>query len=252
VGYRTDRKLGVVGVACDVSGSAHGHQFWNRLWFCPNNICHRARPRRAVENGVPPVPQILDVQIGTNLTVEEIDFLTKQGLDFCGRPHIAGLSNEGAALRIDVNSYPERINIADSRTLLRSRNGKTIRLRSTITGSHRERIERAEREEMRVISEETVTEGNAFGKRFCVRTHENEENVQTKEYWVQICCFPTCSCQDYYDHHWKRSSFLLCKHLYWVLKNVFGLNIESNLAVIQPVWTVGELKEVLAGQAVIG
>ena len=44
----------------------------------------------------------------------------------------------------------------------------------------------------------------------------------------------------------------LCKHLYWVLKNVFGLNIELNLAVIQPVWTVGELKEVLAGQAVIG
>ena len=123
MGYRTDRKLGVVGVACDVSGSAHGHQFWNQLWFCPNNICHCAPPRRAVETAV---PQILDVQIGTNLTVKEIDFLTKQGLDFCGCPHIAGLSNEGAALQIDVNSYPKRINIANSRTLLRSRNGKTI------------------------------------------------------------------------------------------------------------------------------
>ena len=163
VGYRTNRKFGVVGGACDVSGSAHGHQFWNQLWFCPNNICHRARPRKAVENGVPPVPQILDVQIGTNLTVKEIDFLTSKGLDFCGRPHIAGFSNEGAALRIDVNGYPERINIFDSRTLLRSRNGKTIHLRSAITRSHRERIERAEQEEMRVISEEIVTKGNAFG-----------------------------------------------------------------------------------------
>jgi hypothetical protein len=31
VGYRTDGKLGVVGVACKVMGSYHGHAFFKRL-----------------------------------------------------------------------------------------------------------------------------------------------------------------------------------------------------------------------------
>jgi hypothetical protein len=130
-----------------------------------------------VNSGVPLVLPILDVQLGTNLTVQEIDFLTHKGLDFVGCPHIAGLSPEGAALQIDVNSYLERINIANLTTCLRPRNDKKIRQRRVITGNHHKRIERAEQEEMRVILEETVTEGNAFGKRFCVCTHKNEENV---------------------------------------------------------------------------
>jgi hypothetical protein len=206
-------------------GSSHGHEFWNLLWFCPNNICHCAHLKKVVNSSVPLVPPILEVQLGTNLTVEEIDFLTHKGFDFVGCPHIAGLSPQGAALQIDVNIYPERINIANLTTCLRSRNTKAIRQRSVITMNHLIRTKKAERQEMRVISEETVTERNACGKQFCICTHQNEEKVQTKEYWVQICCFPTCSCEDYYDQHWKRSSFLLCKHVYCVIKNVLSLNI---------------------------
>jgi hypothetical protein len=164
VGYRTDRNLGVVGVACQVMGLAHGHAFWNLLWFFPNNMCHCAHPRKAVNSGVLPIPLILELQLGTNLTIQEIDFLMHKGLDFVGCPHITGLSPEGAALQIDVNSYPKRISIANLTTRLQSRNDKKIRQRSVITGNHCKRIVRSEREEIRVISEETIIERNAFGK----------------------------------------------------------------------------------------
>lgn len=207
-------------------------------------MCHRARARNLV-TGLPPVPTILQVQLGTTLTIAEIEFLSSKGLHFVGRSQVSGLSSHGVALRIDVDSYPERINMENTTDRLQFRNRNRIRHRSVITINHLQRIERAEQQEMIVISEQTVTEGNAFGMRFCVRTHENEDTPLYKEYWVQICCFPTCSCDDYWQHHWYKSSFLLCKHLYWILKNVFHLEIRTNLLIIQPVWTVAELKCVL-------
>jgi hypothetical protein len=184
LGYRTNGKLGVIGIAYKMMGSSHGHAFWYLVWFCPNNICHHACPRKAVNSSVPPVPLILEVQLGTNLTVKEIAFLTHKGLDFVGRPHIAGLSPQGAAPLIDVNIYPESINIADLTTCLRSRNTKAIGQKNVIIVNHCKRIKRAEQEELRIISDETVTKENAFGKRFCVCTHKNSNKIQTKEYWV--------------------------------------------------------------------
>jgi hypothetical protein len=71
-------------------------------------------------------------------------------------------------------------------------------------------------------------------------------SVKIMEYWVQIFCFPTCTCDNFWKHHWYKQSFLLCKHLYWVFKHIFHLEIWTNLLIIQPVWTVGELKDVLA------
>ncbi len=62
---------------------------------------------------LPPIPPILQVQHGTNLSFGEIDFLTQQGLDFIGRLDIAGVCPQGPALKIDINSYPQRINIDD-------------------------------------------------------------------------------------------------------------------------------------------
>jgi hypothetical protein len=126
-----------------------------------------------------------------------------------------------------------------------------VQQRNSYTAKHLERIERAEREDMTVVSIQTVTEGIAYGKRVCIRTHENEDNVQTKQYWVLICCFPTCSCDDYWKHHWYKQLFLPCKHQYWVFKNIFRLDIQSNLLVIQPVWTVAELNDVLERQTTI-
>jgi hypothetical protein len=183
-----------------------------------------------------------------DLTVEEIEFLTSKGLDFEGRPAIPGESPQVSSLQIDLDSYPEQINLCNLTQRLQSQNGKKIQHRSLITAKHLKRIERAEQQVMRVISEQTLLKGNAFGKRFHIWSHEKGDKLLRGDYWVQICCFPTCFCEDYLQHHGFLSSFLLCKHLYWVFKNIFCLEIQTNLLIIQPVWTVAKLQGVLARQ----
>ena len=249
VGYQIDGKSGVVAVA--IEGHYRAPQYKITLWFCPNNVCHRSCPRFGIST-LPAVPTTLRVQQGTDLTGAEIEFLSSQGLQFVGHPRIADLPlQDGSSLRIDVNTYPERIDITNPTLRIPFRNSVRVRQRNSYTAKHLERMERAEREDMTVVSIQTVMEGNAYGKRLCIRTHEREDNIQTKEYWVQICCFPTCSCDDYWKHHWYKHRYLPCKHQYWVFKNVFRLNIQENLLVLQPVWTVAELNDVLERQTTI-
>jgi hypothetical protein len=199
-------------------------------------------------SGLPPVPAVLPVQRGTDLTVEEIEFLTSKGIDFEGQPAVRRESPHTSSLRIDLKSYPEKIDLGNLTQHLLSQNGKNIWQRSFITGKHLKRIERTEKQVMRVISEQTVSNGNAFGKHFRIWSHKNGDKLLRGDYWVQICCFPTCTCEDYFQHHGFRSSFLLCKHLYWVFKNIFRLDIQTNLLIIQPVLTVAELEGMLARQ----
>jgi hypothetical protein len=224
VGHRPNSTSGVVGVACEAFHLVRGHPIQATLWFCPNNVCHRSRARRTV-SGLPPVPAVLPVQLGTALTSEEIEFLTSQGIDFEGQPTISGEALQACSLRIDLNRYPEKINFVNQTQRLPSQNGKRIRQRTFIIGKHLKRIEKAEQEEMTVVAEEIVLQGNAYGRRFRIRSHENDETLPTVDYWVQICCFPTCSCEDYFRHHGYSCSFLLCKHLYWVFKHIFCLDI---------------------------
>jgi hypothetical protein len=172
VGYRSNSILGIVGVACDAFNLVRGHLLQATLWFCPNNVCHRTCTRKNV-SGLPLVPAVLPVQRGTDLTVEEIEFLTSKGIDFEGQPAIPGESPQASSLRIDLNSYPEKINLGNPTQRLQSQNGKKIGQRSFITSKHLKRIERAEQQVMRVISEQTVLNGNAFGKCLCIRSHKN-------------------------------------------------------------------------------
>jgi hypothetical protein len=68
-------------------------------------------------SGLPPV---LQVQCGTDLTVEEIEFLTSKGIDFEGRPAIPGESLQASSLQIDLDSYPEEINLCNPTQRLQS------------------------------------------------------------------------------------------------------------------------------------
>jgi hypothetical protein len=72
------------GVACEgyinIQGAAVPY-----LCFCPNNVCHEARPKKFVSS-LSLVPSILLVQLGTNLIAAGIAFFTKKGLDFVGCP----------------------------------------------------------------------------------------------------------------------------------------------------------------------
>jgi hypothetical protein len=106
------------------------------------------------------VPSILPVQLGTNLIAAEIAFLTKKGLDFVDRPADPVFVPKAPFLQIDVNNYPEKINLADLSNCPLFQNLK--------------RIESAETQKLRVISRRKIAHGNGFGKLFCVCTHETE------------------------------------------------------------------------------
>jgi hypothetical protein len=244
VGFQADDGTCVVGIAIDAYRKVKGTKLPSLLWFCPNNLRHRGCARNCVSR-LTLVPGVLQVQAGTNITPAKADYLERKGLDFVGQTSVPLVTRDSSFLRINLEDYLEPIDIANLSARPLFCNQKRIRQRNAITNEHLKRIERAELQEMRVISDCTITQGNAFGRLLCIWSHENEGSLQTKEYWVQICCFPTCSCDDFSQHHWYKQSFLLCKHLYWVYKNIFCLEICTNLLLIQPVWTVGELKKVL-------
>jgi hypothetical protein len=63
---------------------------------------------------------------------------------------------QASSLWIDLNSYPEKIDLGNPTQRLQSQNGKKIWQRSFIIGEHFKRIERAEEQLMRVIAKQTV------------------------------------------------------------------------------------------------
>jgi hypothetical protein len=85
VGFKPNPTSGVVGVACEGYLNIRGAEIPSLLWFCPNNLCHRARPQKFA-SCLSRVPSILPVQLGKNLIAAEIAFLIEKGLDFVGCP----------------------------------------------------------------------------------------------------------------------------------------------------------------------
>lgn len=192
---------------------------------------------------------------GSNLTQDEIHFLLGSGISIAGLVSrcVTRLTNTSPAqleLRINVDLFPEVVDIHDVSSRLHSRNGKLCRQRLKDTVEVLKRIKSAEKDEMRVLTERDVSQGNGFGKQFCLVTHEND-GKPTRNYWIQICCFPCCSCDDFYTRHTRGKPYLPCKHLFWIFKNIFGLDLHTSLVVKQPIWTIGEVSEILLRQRLI-
>jgi hypothetical protein len=102
-------------------------------------------------------------------------------LDFVGQTLVPSVTRDSSFLQINLDNYPERIDIANLSARPLFCNQKRIRQCNAITNEHLKRIKRAESQEMRVISDCTITQGNAFGWQLCIWSHENEDNLQTKE-----------------------------------------------------------------------
>jgi len=107
------------------------------------------------------------------------------------------------------------------------------------------RVLASSNEEMRVVQHREVLSGTGFGKQLLIATHESNGQI-LKRYWIQICCFPCCSCDDFYKRHTRGKAYMACKHLFWVYKNIFCMELKSNMVVRQPVLTIGEVQELIA------
>lgn len=183
----------------------------------------------------------------------ELDFLLSVGILVSERLGCSGSSEVGptaADLVIDVDCFPERVMLDEPFFRLSSRNGKQCRQRVLVSAQFRQRIKAASDERMRVLSQKVVVQGNGWGKQFQICTHEDVPRL-TKRYWVQICCFPCCSYRDFFQRHSSSKAYVPCKHLLWVFRNLFQLDLETAEVVKQPILSILEVRLLLDSQATI-
>ena len=251
-----DRR-GVVGIM--VGGERHsGLNVWpGRLWFCPNTHCYQSKGNRSI-GPLPPAPPQLPVAVGTNLSQEEIRFLLEQGLQIQGlRRHKTPFESPPEDfptvpthldLRVIVDDFPEKVDVNNLDFRHSKRNNRVCQNRASDSSAHVSRVQSAKLQRMRILHEIPIHTGNGAGKQYLIATHE-DDNLPPKRYWVQICCFPSCSCEDFYRRHTRGKSYQACKHILWVYKTVGGLDLPSSFIVKQPILTLREVQDLL-GQPV--
>lgn len=209
------------------------------------------------EGALPFQPASLPVMIGTHLRDEEVDFLVQNGiiLEGFGGPNnaneafVPGTPFPGASvidLRINVNTFQEKVVLDAELFRFSTRNGRRVRSRACLSAEHLKRIKSSEEETKRVITEKSVDGGNGWGKQVLIGCHELDGRIP-RRYWVQICCFPSCSCDDFFKGHTHNVAYVPCKHIYWVFRIRCSWRIRLETHLSHPVLTVGEVRQLLSG-----
>ncbi|KAL3686650.1 hypothetical protein R1sor_009224 [Riccia sorocarpa] len=219
------------------------HQFW----FCPETSCVGSRRSQDCRFQMPTVPDVMPILTGTNLSQVEVDFLTAKGFTLVHRfPEVAIPRTRTPTvvdIKINVDAYPQKIDAVPSSFRFNSRGTKGCRRKSTPSGECNDRLERAITTTMLRTETWVISEGNGYGKRYKICTHV--QSAEPNHYIVQICYFPCCSCDDFFQRETRRNTFVPCKHMYWVYLNIFGLSL-NEVFIHQPVFTRDELDKLLS------
>ncbi|KAL3686620.1 hypothetical protein R1sor_009194 [Riccia sorocarpa] len=219
-------------------------RFWHPSRINPagNPACNAAMTGRGAPRSVcktkikiagltmPPVPEVMPVITGTNLSQAEVDFLGAKGFVLVHRlpqavPNIVGRPSI-VDIRINVDIYPQKVQTVPLDFGYNARGTKGCRRKPTPSTECNKRVQSALTSMMMLNGTWDIHEGNGCGKMFRVSTHLHAD---VRNYIVQICCFPTCSCQDFFERETLRKTYCPCKHLYWVYFKVLGLSPNINL-----------------------
>ncbi|KAL3691294.1 hypothetical protein R1sor_004945 [Riccia sorocarpa] len=214
-----------------------------RFWFCPNGKCHRDPGAPQCKNQMPHVPSVFPMQIGTGLTQEEVDFLTDNGFVLVRRTvvHAPDTFPSKAEIKVILDGHTEKVQDFPRNHRFKSRRGRGCRQKLQPSNTCNTRLERARSEQMQVLYSWLVTTGNGWGKVFKIASGQEP----TRVYIVQICCIPSCSCQDFFDRETRGATFSPCKHIYWVYLNVLHLDPNTCKRIHQPVHTMEEVEAML-------
>ncbi|KAL3684784.1 hypothetical protein R1sor_002806 [Riccia sorocarpa] len=136
-----------------------------RFWFCPNEICHPCPCGPQYKTQMPPMPNVIPVQIGTGLTQDEVDFLTANGFVLVHRTqvHMSEALPHESEIKVLVDAYPEKVHDFPRDHRFKSRGGRNCRQKQTMSATCRER---ARSDPMKVVFSWTITSGNGYGKLF--------------------------------------------------------------------------------------
>ncbi|KAL3702434.1 hypothetical protein R1sor_020456 [Riccia sorocarpa] len=198
---------------------------------------------------MPQVPEVMPVQLETKLTQAECDFLTVNGFVLVHRipstMHQAQDFPSIVDIRINVDLYAQKVQSVPSTFRFNSRGQKTCRRKTTASNECMKRLQSARTTTMLLTGQWEVREGNGYGKMFQISTHLGAD---MRRYIVQLCCFPTCSCEDFFIRETGVKTFTSCKHIYWVYLNVLGVNPQCKL-IHQPVFSKIEVETLLSMQS---
>ncbi|KAL3681543.1 hypothetical protein R1sor_024499 [Riccia sorocarpa] len=225
-----------------------GTERQNQFWFCPKYVCVKSQGSPSCKLQMPPVPEVMPVITGTNLSQAEVDFLGAKGFVLVHRlpqavPNIVGRPSI-VDIRINVDTYPQKVQSVPLDFRYNARGTKGCRRKTTPSKECNKRVQSALTSVMMLNGTWDIHEGNGCRKMFRVSTHLHAD---VRNYIVQICCFPTCSCQDFFEMETLRNSYIPCKHLYWVYFKVLGLSPNINL-VHQPIFSKKELELIISYQ----
>lgn len=237
---------GRVAVAIFTSHNLFGGQVSWTTWFCPNNVCLRGKPRHSIIE-LPLVPNFLPILIGTFLSEGEIEFLSKNQLILqeAVTSVTPGLLAPILDLRINVNTFREQVKTDKQEPRFTTQNGRLVQNRGVLSSEHVKRIRSSKEDCMRLISENIVEDGNGWGKQILVGTHETDGKLP-KQYWIQICCFRACSCDDFFNRHMRNWAYVPCKHLYWVFRSQYNLSVRADVEISQPVLSLKRVRNILS------
>ncbi|KAL3688100.1 hypothetical protein R1sor_014409 [Riccia sorocarpa] len=191
----------------------NGVERQNQFWFCPKMACIKSKGTNACRFQMPQVPDVMPVQLGTKITQAECDFLTVNGFVLVHRiPSTTQHAQDfpsNVDIRINVDLYAQKIQSVPSIFRFGSRGIKTCRRKTTTSNECMKRLQSARTTTMLMTGQWEVREGNGYGKMFQISTHLGAD---MKRYIVQLCCFSTCSCEDFLLTQMK--TFTPCKHIY--------------------------------------
>ncbi|KAL3690167.1 hypothetical protein R1sor_016476 [Riccia sorocarpa] len=230
-------------------------RFWHlsRIHPSRNPACNaamtgRGAPRRSIycKFQKPRVPEVMPVLTGTNLSQEEVDFLTERGLILVHRnpmPILMATDRPSVLeIRINVDAYPQKVISAAPDFHFQARGTKPCKRKTSPSGECSKKLQLVRSTTMMLTGSWSVIEGNGYGRMYRIFTHLNAD---IRSYIVQLCCFPTCSCEDFFERESRRSTYLPCKHIYWVYMNILGLRPDANI-MHQPVFSRNEVDKLVS------
>ncbi|KAL3686639.1 hypothetical protein R1sor_009213 [Riccia sorocarpa] len=193
----------------------NGIERQNQFWFCPRMACIKSKGTTACRFQIPQIPEVMPVQLGTKITQAECDFLIVNGFVLVHRipstTHQAQDFPSIVDIRINIDLYAQKVQSVPSTFRFNSRGQKQCRRKTTASNECMNRLQSARTTTMLLTGQWEVREGNGYRKMFQISTHLGAD---MRRYIVQLCCFPTCSCEDFFTRETHVKTFTPCKHIY--------------------------------------
>ena len=217
-----------------------------QFFFCNNDIerCVKGTIRKWVQSK-PPVPQIWPVQLGTNLTQQEVLALEHAGFRLAVQPSLPphALFREFTPGLLNFNDYPCP-EFPDEYP--KRRFGKSIRRITNAPTTKQSNMQASALFVKGKVLQVTMLPSPALGS---IVKLESRQTSKASQYLITIGQFPSCDCPFFKDMSskslGKRGQWVNCKHMYFVFTQVCDLKQDVDKFIHAPSFSYNEIKHVL-------